>query len=149
MKNSKKGFTLIEVLAVIIIIGLLLIIGIPAISRNINTSSRRIYENHINTIIEAAKADMTDCLAKNLEVCNIPEPGESLKYSLSDLIDMGYIEEGLKNPGSNKKQEFCNAAETFVDIKNIANGDNKYDFEYNVCSSDNYKSYCKIYLKYV
>ena len=57
MKNE-KGFTLIEILAVIVILGIIMIIAIPAVSQNIMDSRKSTYITSIQKYIEAAKNEI-------------------------------------------------------------------------------------------
>ena len=54
MKNNKKAFTLIELLAVIIILGIILLIAIPSVSHYISISRKQIYEDTARIIIKGA-----------------------------------------------------------------------------------------------
>ena len=54
MKN-KKGFTLIEILAVIIIMGIILIIAVPAVTKYIFKSDRQVYVSNINAYAETIR----------------------------------------------------------------------------------------------
>ncbi|MGI6324539.1 MAG: type II secretion system protein [Bacilli bacterium] len=55
MKRCKKGFTLVELLAVIVILGIILAIAIPNILNLINNSKEQAYESQKRFIIDAAK----------------------------------------------------------------------------------------------
>lgn len=56
----KKGFTLVELLAVIVIIGIVALIAVPAVSRNIKESKQELYELQVQDINLAAKKWATD-----------------------------------------------------------------------------------------
>ena len=75
-KNKKKGFTLIEILAVIIIIGIIAIIGVVSVSDYIEDSRKSTYIQQASTYIEAArKLKSSDNLLqdpKNTEALLIP-----------------------------------------------------------------------------
>ena len=55
MMKNKKGFTLIEILAVIIILGILLIIAVPSISNYINDSRKHAYITTAKEYIKEAQ----------------------------------------------------------------------------------------------
>ena len=54
-KKRKKGFTIIELLAAIIILGILLIIGIPAITKYLDSSRSESYVATAKNIMNAAR----------------------------------------------------------------------------------------------
>lgn len=55
--NNKKGFTLIEVLSVIIIIGILMIIAVPAVSKYIDRSNKASYASDVLAYVETIRSE--------------------------------------------------------------------------------------------
>jgi type IV pilus assembly protein PilA len=51
MKNNKKGFTLVELLAVIVILAIILAIAVPSISGMITNSKKSAFEANVKMII--------------------------------------------------------------------------------------------------
>ena len=51
MKN-KKGFTLVELLAVIVVLSLVMIIAIPAITKNTSSAKEAILKTKVNLIVD-------------------------------------------------------------------------------------------------
>ena len=91
----KKGFTLVELLAVITILLILVMLTIPAVSKIINTSEKTVYDVQIDKILSAAY----DYSLGNLSV--LPERGNKNYVTLSELIYAGYIEP-IINPKTNE-----------------------------------------------
>lgn len=60
MKLNKKGFTLIEVLAVIVILSVLMAIMIPTVNHIINKNDENSYEKLKEGIVNAAKVYISD-----------------------------------------------------------------------------------------
>lgn len=58
MKDN-KGFTLIEILAVIVIMGIIMLIAIPAISKNVSDSRKAEFAESSIKLIEAARIAIT------------------------------------------------------------------------------------------
>lgn len=59
-KLNNKGFTLVEVLAVVIILGVLTTIMVPTVSYVINQNKKSNYENVEKSILNAAKMYVSD-----------------------------------------------------------------------------------------
>lgn len=67
-KNSKKGFTLVELVIVIAILAILAAIAIPVVNSIINTASKNGALSNAETIELAVKECQADIAAKNDEV---------------------------------------------------------------------------------
>ena len=94
---KKKGFTLVELLAVIIILSLVLVIAVPSVNKYIKQSKEKAYDAQISTIIEAAQA----YASTNLELLPNRE-NLSVKVTLGQLKSAGLIKEEVKNPNDDK-----------------------------------------------
>lgn len=68
VKNSKKGFTLVELVVVIAILAILAAIAIPVVNSIINTASKNGAISNAETIELAIKECQADIAAKNTEV---------------------------------------------------------------------------------
>ena len=86
MKN-KKGFTLVELLAVIVIMSLIMMFVFPAIEGMIDNSNRRKYEAYEKSMTEYAKAYFEDSAINIIGLTLIKEKG--LKGIDSECI--GYV----------------------------------------------------------
>ena len=123
--KRKKGFTLIEIIAVIIIIGILSIITVPAVSKYIVSSREKTYLSHEKSMKEAAASMTVECIDNNGKDCLIPDKGEKSFVYLSDLIEKGYLDRLKTSDGG----EFCDTNLSYVEIKNTG----KSNYEYSVC----------------
>ena len=113
MKN-KKGFTLIEMITVLVLISLIALITITSVTKLLNSSKDKLYENQMEQIESAARLwgadnmlilpnDSTSnvvCEYKNIDSC--PEDYKKLIIDLKLLQDSGYIGQDIKNPKTNK-----------------------------------------------
>ena len=89
----KKGFTLVEMLAVITIIGLLALLTVPAIDSMIKENKNTIYELQEQQILDALKEYASEN-ALTLEDENT--------ITLGDLKRSGLIEKNIRNPKTNQ-----------------------------------------------
>jgi type IV pilus assembly protein PilA len=86
MKNN-KAFTLVELLAVIAIMGVLLVIAVPQINKLIETSRIKTFESNEESLIDTAKNYMSG------ENENLPyEIGDSLEITYNDMKSAGYLD---------------------------------------------------------
>lgn len=97
MKN-KKGFTLVELLAVIVVLGIIMVIVIPAVSNNSKTAKEAVLKTKVNLVVDQAsiwgedninyfltsnKGPLKDCTEAGNEV--------TCKLTFNDLAEAGYV----------------------------------------------------------
>ena len=95
--KKKNGFTFVEILAVITIIGILTLISLPTIEKILKNNKEKLYEKQLDNIVLSLKSWASD----NREY--LPEDtGGVLTITLGNLKSEGYIEHETKNPITNK-----------------------------------------------
>lgn len=94
----KKGFTLIELIAVIAILGLIALIVYPAIGSVIRNSRESAYKDQVDVIINAAK----NWSAENSQ--ELSDDGSIYELYVDDLLGAGYItDEEVKDPRNSEE----------------------------------------------
>lgn len=92
ISKKKKGFTLVELLAVIVILGLLMTFAIPSVSRLISRSKNENIDSHRKTLIMAAES----YLQNNKE--ELPKDiGEDKLIKAKTLKDQNYLKKDIYN----------------------------------------------------
>ena len=113
MKNN-KGFTLIEMLGTIVVLGILSTIAVLSVTKILNNSKQKAYETMSQSIYEAAM----NCLIEGK--CTV-----STTITSATLQSNGYLDT-LKNPISSKDN--CKGS-----VSVISRGDGDYkDYQYTV-----------------
>lgn len=87
---KKNGFTLIELIAIILVLVAICLVSFPTILNMAKKSDKNAYEEYKNTICLAAKTYVTN---EN----KISDQSEII-ISINDLVDLGYIDDSLTNP---------------------------------------------------
>ena len=125
-----KGFTLAELMGVIVILAILSIIVTTAIDRNITESRASTCQTQEKNIIEATKMYVTD------DASRLPtSAGNNTKITIKELIDEGYLDEDMENPMTGKLYK-DSGTDIYVEIsitsnsEGIANKDYTYTVKY-------------------
>ena len=95
---KRNGFTLAELLGVIVILSLISVITIPAVTDQLNNYRKRLCEAQLAEIVSAAKTWATDNIYK-LPTSN----GETYSVTLETLSSYGYIDKDIQNPITKEK----------------------------------------------
>lgn len=115
----KKGFTLVELIAVLVVLGLISLIAIPAVNNSIKKYKNSLFNDAIKNIEQAAKNWGADNIGKlpNSATSNVTmfypdvdteQEFVALEIRIKDLQEEGYIASEIKNPKANTN--FCNCA---------------------------------------
>lgn len=115
---NKKGFTLTELLAVIIILGVISMVAVPSFMRYINGSSDRYYtslESNLESTTKEYMAENTNYYPKN--------NGDTNSIKGTNLINAGLIEKITDDKGND-----CSAS-SYVIVKK----DSKGKYTYTAC----------------
>lgn len=88
-----KGYTLVELLAVLIILGVIIMISVPAITGVINSSKEKSYDEQVKILENAARTYMSE------NSTLLPDNGSSFNVTIDKLKESGLIsDEEIKNP---------------------------------------------------
>ncbi|WP_138415515.1 prepilin-type N-terminal cleavage/methylation domain-containing protein [Aquibacillus sediminis] len=87
MLKSQKGFTLVELLAVIVILGIIAAIAIPSIGGIINNTKDDAHDSNAIMMIEAARLAVASGDLSS---------GDTI--TLQELVNEGYLEQVPSNP---------------------------------------------------
>lgn len=123
MKISRKGFTMLELLAVIIILGILLTLAYVGVSQYISQTNDTVYEDFEKNITSGVTNYLIDHSG------SIPSVGESLVVDVEKLVCEGYIED-LEDPREASKT--CNL-ESYAIVKRNNNTGYNMDIDYSAC----------------
>lgn len=96
-KMSKNGFTLVELLAVVVVLGLISLLTVPVVDRILRDNREKANDVNVDTILNAAY----DYVQQNPS--NIPDntDGAVTTFTLTDLINSGLIKSDITNPKTN------------------------------------------------
>lgn len=114
---KKKGFTLIELIVVIALLGLISAIVFPVITSTLNNSKQKAYETQKKQVIKSARQYFYENPLKLPKLVN----GNTSSVSVEQLIKDGYIEDKVKDPRDNN----CLTGYIKVSVEN-----NKYVYSY-------------------
>lgn len=94
----KKGFTMIEILAVFTVTAIILLITVPLITGTLKKSNDSEFDSFKDTVFIATEAYIND--GSLIEVNNTEE--EPAAITIGDLVSSGYLKSTVKNPHNKK-----------------------------------------------
>lgn len=106
--KNERGLTLIELLAVIVIIGIVSAIAVPSVGNIIENSRRDAHVANARMLIDATRMAIT---ADGLKKAN---NNGNIIYTIGDLETGGFLRD-IKVPGENFNYE---SGASFVEVKN-------------------------------
>ncbi len=125
MRKQKNGFTMIELLAVITIIGILSSIAVGGVSQYLRKARKEdfaILEKNMKTAVDNYFIDHSS---------SVPAIGGNIRVNAKTLTNEGYLT-GLEDP--NKTGASCNLEQSYVLVTRLGNAnDFNMTLDYKVC----------------
>lgn len=97
--KSQKGFTLVELMAVLVILGLILAIAIPMVGSMVDKTSKKADTASIALIEKSAEYAYLDGLSLDGERGEVI-PYSSIGYTVKLLVESGYVDIHLNDDDS-------------------------------------------------
>lgn len=126
----KKGFTLAELIGVLVVLALIGMIAIPSVANSIKDNKRKLCNINFSNIVDEAKGWASNNIEK------LPSLNETVEITFSDLVKYGYAESNLID---------SKTKEAFTDDWKIVITKSASRFEYNIYKGTEYidpSQYC-------
>ena len=94
MKDNRKGFTLVELLGIIVVLGIVVSIGIYAVTTSIRKAKEKTYQVTLNTIKDEADKYLIENKEK-LFFVSLDNGYEYQCVTVQNLIDSGYLKDNV------------------------------------------------------
>ena len=110
--KNQKGLTLVELLAVIVILGIIAAIAVPAIANIIDNSRKDAHVANAEALYDAARLAMIgeDISGEAYFYANGDDPDPDTDRDGIDLVDLDYLDTELDDPsGGNSEGEYDDA----------------------------------------
>ncbi len=99
---NKKGFTLVELIAVIGLLTIIALVGAPLLLNQIASARKSRWNNFKNDMCLAAEAYVNH---ENINSNSFKNVNDTISISVLNLISGGYVKNNLKYPKVNKNSD--------------------------------------------
>ena len=139
----KKGFTLVELIATVVVLSIVALLVVPNIYSSISNYRQKLYETQLSTIEMATKNWHTDHIrdvelnndgdTKYVYLCHLSgEKDEQCKKDSSQTF-YSYIDKDLKNPLTSEPfNDLVFTVITYKEIESDGENNSNYDYKYRV-----------------
>ena len=107
---NRKGFTLIEIITTITILGIISVVAIPMVNKYLLQSRDKTYDTYVTTLYNATR----EYFSKNSVF--LPDANSSKTVYAKELLNDGYIDD-LVDPEN--KNQTCDYDNSFVRVENV------------------------------
>lgn len=121
---DKKGYTLVELIGIIVVIGIIALIAIPNIINTLKKTDTIVYEDFLKNVELAAEY----YIDKNRTDFDLKEPGDNIFVKIVDLVNAGLLDKTMVNP---KTKEPINMNHTV-----LVTVENNYTKSFNFTTAD-------------
>ena len=94
---NNRGFTLVEVVAIIVILIGIFLVSFPTIKNMVNVDNEKKYNNMVTDLCTAGKTYMYSNMD---DFPNLSVAGSVIEVDISELIEYGNVSKDLANPKS-------------------------------------------------
>lgn len=118
--NNQKGFTLVELLAVIVILGIIAAIAIPSIGSIIDNSKKDAHVSNAEMLMSAARLAVA---SNDTDLWSATTGDKDTNINMAELVSDGYLENTIEDPDTGEAY----AGKGYVTYNpNSASGTDKY-----------------------
>lgn len=96
---NTRGFTLIELVSIIIILAAIFLVSFPNLLTNVRRNEKREYDAMIKNLCLSGESYIYSNMGDYSELSN---PNSNIVLSIDELISNGYIDNAPINPKTNK-----------------------------------------------
>lgn len=114
--KKNKGFTLIEIMAVLVILAVIALLVVPLVTGSIKDSKQKLYETQLENIKSGAKSYMI-----NLDLPST----KPITVTLDDLQKKGLVDKDIKNPITGEDFNRC----MLIQITKTSETEEIYEYE--------------------
>lgn len=90
-----KGFTLIEIVAIMVVLVGIFLISFPVLNGTVKSEDEKKYNNMVNDLCTAGKTYMYSNMDKFEDLSKV---GSNMEVNINDLISYGSVDKNLVNP---------------------------------------------------